>query len=356
MLQDAEQERYAVKQDLIKLSSRQSEVAARMRAFLMAEMEVLAQFQGDDPSGFIRLVSAHEPGRMAMLSEPASEFGTPDVSASERVSSDTPEEQAADEAKLDSKEEPQEPIATATDPSEPPPVEEPATIVEPPLDEEPTVATERPPIEQPPAAVKPPPIPSAEQRASEPPVPTEVVDVPDGEPSLSRHPIPADSLPIPAPEDPPLTPELVSPVVPPPPAPVPYPVEEPAILAPIPEPAGLPSVEELIAETPSLSQAETAEVDPRPTYRDMLSGTQSAPPTELAEDPFSSSFFESPFPGDEKLGEAHVQAPKPVPGSDSAQQWSLRSVVKGDGDSEPTSSSPSDAERERIRRILEDLD
>lgn len=58
ILQDAEQERYGVRQDLARLTSRQNEVAARLRAFLMSELEILAQFQGDDPVGFIRLVSS----------------------------------------------------------------------------------------------------------------------------------------------------------------------------------------------------------------------------------------------------------------------------------------------------------
>ncbi|MFN3596240.1 MAG: DivIVA domain-containing protein [Rubricoccaceae bacterium] len=61
ILQDAEQERYGVRQDLARLTGRQNEVAARLRAFLMSELEILAQFQGDDPVGFIRLVSSSEP-------------------------------------------------------------------------------------------------------------------------------------------------------------------------------------------------------------------------------------------------------------------------------------------------------
>ena len=56
-LQDAEQERFGLRRDLAKLTGRQNEVAARLRAFLMSELEILAQFQGDDPVGFIRLES-----------------------------------------------------------------------------------------------------------------------------------------------------------------------------------------------------------------------------------------------------------------------------------------------------------
>ncbi|GAB5534345.1 MAG: hypothetical protein Rubg2KO_05940 [Rubricoccaceae bacterium] len=57
-LQDVEQERFGLRRDIAKLTGRQNEVAARLRAFLMSELEILAQFQGDDPVGFIRLESS----------------------------------------------------------------------------------------------------------------------------------------------------------------------------------------------------------------------------------------------------------------------------------------------------------
>lgn len=57
-LRDVEQERFGLRRDIAKLTGRQNEVAARLRAFLMSELEILAQFQGDDPVGFIRLESA----------------------------------------------------------------------------------------------------------------------------------------------------------------------------------------------------------------------------------------------------------------------------------------------------------
>ncbi|MEO0559398.1 MAG: DivIVA domain-containing protein [Bacteroidota bacterium] len=76
-LQDVEQERFGLRRDIAKLTGRQNEVAARLRAFLMSELEILAQFQGDDPVGFIRLESAssqpapeqlqaHEPSALGM--------------------------------------------------------------------------------------------------------------------------------------------------------------------------------------------------------------------------------------------------------------------------------------------------
>ncbi len=58
IVHDAERERYGLRQDVSKLNARQAEIAARLRGFLFSELEVLAQFQGDDPVGFIKLQSA----------------------------------------------------------------------------------------------------------------------------------------------------------------------------------------------------------------------------------------------------------------------------------------------------------
>lgn len=57
IIQEAEQERYGLRQDLSHLTNKQTEVAARLRSFLMSELEMLAQFQGEDPVGFIKLVA-----------------------------------------------------------------------------------------------------------------------------------------------------------------------------------------------------------------------------------------------------------------------------------------------------------
>ncbi len=59
IVQDAERERYGMRQDLAKLSTRQNEIGARLRGFLLSELEILAQFQGDDPVGFIKLQPAN---------------------------------------------------------------------------------------------------------------------------------------------------------------------------------------------------------------------------------------------------------------------------------------------------------
>jgi len=64
ILRDAERERHGLRQDLVRLSSRQAEVAARLRGFLLSELEVLAQFQGDDPVGFIKLQAAGPSGQL----------------------------------------------------------------------------------------------------------------------------------------------------------------------------------------------------------------------------------------------------------------------------------------------------
>ncbi|MEM6288860.1 MAG: DivIVA domain-containing protein, partial [Bacteroidota bacterium] len=58
ILHDAEHERYGLRQDVATLNARQAEVAARLRGFLLSELEILAQFQGDDPVGFIKLQPA----------------------------------------------------------------------------------------------------------------------------------------------------------------------------------------------------------------------------------------------------------------------------------------------------------
>lgn len=64
ILRDAERERHGLRQDIVRLTSRQNEAAARLRGFLMSELEVLAQFQGDEPFGFIRLEPANAQGTL----------------------------------------------------------------------------------------------------------------------------------------------------------------------------------------------------------------------------------------------------------------------------------------------------
>ncbi len=70
ILHDAERERHGLRQDLVRLNSRQAEVAARLRGFLLSELEVLAQFQGDDPVGFLKLQPAGSPPATALPPSP----------------------------------------------------------------------------------------------------------------------------------------------------------------------------------------------------------------------------------------------------------------------------------------------
>lgn len=279
--QDAEQERYNVRQDLVKLNSRQSEIAARLRAFLLSEMEILAQFQGGDPIGFIKLVAATEGA--AHDARPTPRLG-PAVSET-------------DEAQV-----PDAPLAPA-------PVAETAAS----SDAE------------------------AEADAIEPTFGNVAGPERNREKTL------------------PSAPPAVPPYEPVPEAP---PVPEPVIAytpAPAPEP--------LTASVPEQSPLADAPAAPMPTYRDWLSGLSSRPPEPQpsVESPPSVErerearpFARSPF---RPAVSAEPSAPaEPVPGSDAAQGWSLRSLVAGAHDEDRPSVVASDEERDRIRRILEDLD
>ena len=52
----AEQDRLRLRRETSKLDSRRNEIVARLRAFLMSELELLAHFEGSDPIGFIKLL------------------------------------------------------------------------------------------------------------------------------------------------------------------------------------------------------------------------------------------------------------------------------------------------------------
>ncbi|PAP80512.1 hypothetical protein B1759_03775 [Rubrivirga sp. SAORIC476] len=98
ILRDAERERHGLRQDIVRLSSRQAEAAARLRGFLMSELEVLAQFQGDDPVGFIRLQPANPgsfPSQPARLEAPMSEDPKPWAAPGETDTESAPPEPSA---------------------------------------------------------------------------------------------------------------------------------------------------------------------------------------------------------------------------------------------------------------------
>lgn len=60
IVREAEQERFRLRQDVSKLSHRHAEVTARLRHFLMSELEILAQHEEERPIGFMKLIPARE--------------------------------------------------------------------------------------------------------------------------------------------------------------------------------------------------------------------------------------------------------------------------------------------------------
>jgi cell division initiation protein len=59
----AEQERRQLRRESAQLKERRGEIATRLRAFLMSELELLARFEGDDPVGFIKLIPQSMPAK-----------------------------------------------------------------------------------------------------------------------------------------------------------------------------------------------------------------------------------------------------------------------------------------------------
>ena len=115
-VQDAEQERYRLRQDLVKLERRRVEAAAQLRGFLMSELEILAKFDGEEPTGFIKLLPSDRPtmGQGAPLlratasadepepdAPPADTSGEPTWKLQELITGDAPKEapKAAGDAK-----------------------------------------------------------------------------------------------------------------------------------------------------------------------------------------------------------------------------------------------------------------
>ena len=288
--QDAERERYNMRQDLVKLNARQTEISARLRAFLMSEMEVLAQFQGDDPIGFIKLMSANEHRTPAL--PPASESTTAPLDAP-ASSSDAP------------------PSGSAPAPSR----------------ETPTPAPEAAPSSFKPASSTP--APSAAERAPVRPIAPPVA--PAKAPETSA---PMASAPVASPDPMPSRPAAVEPPMAP---------EKPEA-----SPQGSESAE----EEPGL-----------PTYRDVLSAAnQNDPEATPPPAAFSSRFFQpkeaeaSPAASAAPAPPQHEASPETASNQEEKQGWSLRSLVTGKAEKEKSSVVASDDERERIRRILEDLD
>ena len=58
IVQDASQEKFKLQQDVVTLTNRYNEVTARLRHFLMSELEILARHEDDQPIGFMKLMPA----------------------------------------------------------------------------------------------------------------------------------------------------------------------------------------------------------------------------------------------------------------------------------------------------------
>lgn len=132
LVHEAERERYGLRQDLAKLNSRQAEVAARLRGFLLSELEVLAQFQGDEPIGFIKLQSAEasggtlpppRPAQLVAGTEPGGE--APEEAGGETPPADAPAPAEAPDRKEAAPEAEAPEAAAEPEPWTTPPVEPP---------------------------------------------------------------------------------------------------------------------------------------------------------------------------------------------------------------------------------------
>lgn len=112
---DAEQERMRMRQETQAIHGRRKEIVARLRAFLISEMEMLAHFEGEDPIGFIKLMPS-EQRRLAAMEEAEDasfdeEEASPQAPPAESEAQPNPEttgfsafsvsESQADEAPLD---------------------------------------------------------------------------------------------------------------------------------------------------------------------------------------------------------------------------------------------------------------
>jgi cell division initiation protein len=285
VVSDAEQERYHLRQDFVKLTHRQNEVAARLRGFLMSELEILAQFQGDDPVGFIRLVPAGRAGELGAGPQRAIGEGEP-AAAAERPKEPTAEEHEAPAAPVESAPAAHtigevalpEPVAAAT-PNDPP-----------------------------------------DQRAR-----------PSSFESVLDAPVAAAEL---APEAAP-TPDVQ-------PDPEPLPAPPAAAVQPAPSENGVP-----------VEPAAPASQEDRPLHQILLDRLRGGTPN-----PGPSVWERYTAVPDEPGGDAAPASSGdagPAPTSDAAHGWSLRSLVTGEAEPDAPAQVPAD-EREKIRRLLEDLD
>jgi cell division initiation protein len=291
---EAERDRYGVRQDLMKLSTRQNEISARLRGFLLSELEILAQFQGDDPVGFIKLQPSQpvrsfaEPhARLeAPLDDGTDAFGEADADESPALATTAP-------SAADTMPEPSEPVGELADTA-------PAA--------EDSPATEE--YDAPPGWAASDPASAAEPEKSAAPEVPHVVD-PDAAPAWAA--------------DLELDPHLTAAFD-----------EPPSDASPLDE----PPMDEPAAAPPAFSFPPT----PPPTPDDL--------PPAPAERMVSTFEPTRSAPPDAPAQEAAPGQDEPAEDEPVVERWNLRSLVTGE---EPNVAG-SEAERERIRRILDDLD
>ena len=121
------------------------------------------------------------------------------------------------------------------------------------------------------------------------------------------------------------------------------------------------------AEPEPVAPVEWADEEaPRPLHEVLAAGGHDTPPRPPAPetppaDPFASPLYASPF-FRETAPAAPLASPPPAPpsdafppASDAAQGWSLRRLVTGEPEPDGLPVSASEAEREKIRRLLDDL-
>ncbi len=94
--QEAKEERDQLQRRTQRIDDRRGEIVARLRSFLMAEMELLARFEGDDPIGFIKLLPTEERKKLReagvdleQISPHFEEVGEPDTDAQDPGAGDT---------------------------------------------------------------------------------------------------------------------------------------------------------------------------------------------------------------------------------------------------------------------------
>lgn len=110
---DAETERLDIRKDAAKYSVRQKEIVAKLRAFLMSELEILAQYESEAPVNYIKLMPAESHELMEeypeaeILSDSNEEANTEEAEPKDDSSS---EEEAEQESARESGED-EEPVS-----------------------------------------------------------------------------------------------------------------------------------------------------------------------------------------------------------------------------------------------------